>query len=132
MFDIGFSELLMIGIVALLVVGPQRLPKIAFEAGLWIGRIQRYLRNARMEIERELHNYEIQQTLKEQAKQLESVQDIARETQQALQQGMRTIDGSEKMPDIPARAEPPRSDFIKTDTPPPAELPEPDLNKRDD
>ena len=117
MFDIGFWELVLIGVVALLVVGPQRLPKIAFEAGLWIGRIQRYLRNARMEVERELHNYEIQQTLKEQARQLDGVKDIARETQQALKQGLQTTNQQDEKPepDIPARAEPPKSDVKEND-----------------
>jgi len=41
MFDIGFSELLMVGLVALLVLGPERLPGAARAAGLWAGRIKR-------------------------------------------------------------------------------------------
>ena len=54
MFDIGFWELVVIAIVALLVVGPDRLPGLARDAGRWAGRIRRLADNARHELEREL------------------------------------------------------------------------------
>ncbi len=54
MFDIGFWELVLIGVVALLVVGPERLPKLARTAGLWIGRGRRMLSSVKAEIDREL------------------------------------------------------------------------------
>ena len=73
MFDIGFWELVLVGVVALLVVGPERLPKVAYEVGLWFGRMQRYLRNAQFQIENELHNYEIKNTLQQPAKMLEEI-----------------------------------------------------------
>lgn len=73
MFDIGFWELVLVGIVALLVVGPERLPKMAYEVGLWFGRLQRYLRNARFQIENELHNYEIKNSLEQPTKMLEEI-----------------------------------------------------------
>lgn len=53
MFDIGFWELAVIGIVALLVVGPERMPGMIRTAGQWAGRIQRLARELRSEIERE-------------------------------------------------------------------------------
>ena len=53
MFDIGFWELAVIGIVALLVVGPERMPSMIRTAGQWAGRIQRLARELRTEIERE-------------------------------------------------------------------------------
>ena len=43
MFDVGFSELMVIGIVALVVIGPERLPKVARTAGLLLGRMRRYV-----------------------------------------------------------------------------------------
>ncbi|MBN1379228.1 MAG: twin-arginine translocase subunit TatB [Gammaproteobacteria bacterium] len=73
MFDIGFWELCLIALVALVVIGPERLPKVAYVAGKWFGKLQRFIRNARFELERELHNYEIQQTFKEQKDELENV-----------------------------------------------------------
>lgn len=54
MFDIGFWELVILGIVALLVVGPDRLPGFAREAGRWFRRIRSVANNARRELQREL------------------------------------------------------------------------------
>ena len=78
MFDIGFWEIGLIAVIALLVVGPERLPKVAYEAGKWFGKLQRFVRNARMELERELHNYKIKQTLEEQKEQLEEIANTAK------------------------------------------------------
>lgn len=73
MFDVGFWELVLVGIVALLVVGPERLPKLAYEVGLWFGRMQRYVRNAKFQIENELHNYEIKNSLQQPTQMLEEI-----------------------------------------------------------
>ena len=54
MFDIGFWELVVVAIVALLVVGPERLPGLAHDAGKWINHIRRFINNTRREIETEL------------------------------------------------------------------------------
>jgi sec-independent protein translocase protein TatB len=54
MFDIGFSELMIIGVVALLVVGPERLPKVARTAGHLYGRMQRYVSSVKSDISREV------------------------------------------------------------------------------
>jgi sec-independent protein translocase protein TatB len=54
MFDIGFSELIVIGLVALVVVGPERLPKVARTVGLFLGRMQRYVYDVKTEINREI------------------------------------------------------------------------------
>lgn len=74
MFDIGFTELLVCLIVALVVIGPEQLPGAVRTAGLWIGRLKRSLRDTRNEIERQigaddirrqLHNEEVMQNLEE-------------------------------------------------------------------
>lgn len=65
MFDVGFSELVMVGLVSLLVIGPERLPKVARVAGFWIGKIQQMIANVKVEISQELHAEEIRQLLKE-------------------------------------------------------------------
>jgi sec-independent protein translocase protein TatB len=67
MFDIGFSELIMIGLVSLLVIGPERLPKVARLAGFWIGKTRSMLASVKAEIKEELHAEEVRQPLKEQA-----------------------------------------------------------------
>jgi sec-independent protein translocase protein TatB len=67
MFDIGFSELIMIGLVSLLVIGPERLPKVARIAGFWIGKSRNMLASVKAEIKQELQAEELRQIFEEQA-----------------------------------------------------------------
>ncbi|MDS4070584.1 MAG: Sec-independent protein translocase protein TatB [Candidatus Competibacter sp.] len=67
MFEIGFWELVMVGVVALIVVGPERLPGLARTAGLWLGKARRMIADVKAEVDRELHLEEIKQTLRQQA-----------------------------------------------------------------
>ncbi|MDP3814970.1 Sec-independent protein translocase protein TatB [Pseudomonas sp.] len=72
MFDIGFSELLLVGVVALVVLGPDRLPGAVRTASLWIGRIKRSFLSLKQEVEREIGADEIRRQLhNEQILQLE-------------------------------------------------------------
>ena len=64
MFDVGFSELLIIAVVALLVLGPERLPKAARFAGLWMRRARAQWYSVKAELERELASEEMQRSLK--------------------------------------------------------------------
>lgn len=89
MFDIGFTELLLCLIVALVVIGPEQLPGAVRTIGLWIGRLKRSLRDTREEIERQigadeirrqLHNEEIMQNLEQARLQIEQTM---RETEAA-------------------------------------------------
>ena len=70
MFDIGFSELLVIGVVALLVIGPERLPRVARTVGHLVGRMQRYVSDVKADINREME-------LEELRKMRDSVQEAA-------------------------------------------------------
>jgi sec-independent protein translocase protein TatB len=63
MFDIGFAELLLIGVVALVVLGPERLPVAARTAGLWLGRIKRTVSNIQSEITEELRTEELKRNV---------------------------------------------------------------------
>ncbi|MCO7594301.1 MULTISPECIES: Sec-independent protein translocase protein TatB [Pseudomonas] len=63
MFGISFGELLLVGLVALLVLGPERLPGAARTAGLWIGRLKRSFNSIKMEVEREIGADEIRRQL---------------------------------------------------------------------
>ena len=54
MFDVGLSELMVIAVVALVVIGPERLPKVARTAGLLLGRLQRYVSDVKSDINREI------------------------------------------------------------------------------
>lgn len=68
MFDIGFWELILVAVVALLVIGPERLPKVARMAGLWVGRARRTLASVKDEIDRELRAQELKEILEKQAR----------------------------------------------------------------
>lgn len=61
MFDVGFFELCIIGIVALLVIGPERLPRAARTAGLWIGRAKRMVSQVKSDIDDELRREELKE-----------------------------------------------------------------------
>ena len=65
MFDVAFSELVVIAIVALLVIGPERLPKVARTLGALTGRIQRYVAQVKEEVNREVRFQELQQLQQE-------------------------------------------------------------------
>jgi sec-independent protein translocase protein TatB len=66
MFEVGFSEILMVGLVALLVIGPEKLPKVARMAGFWLAKTKRMVASVKQEIHEEFQAEELRQTLKNQ------------------------------------------------------------------
>lgn len=73
MFDIGFFELLLLGVVGLLVLGPERLPVVARTIGLWIGKIKGMITSVQTDIEREIQNHEVMLREAELTKELEEM-----------------------------------------------------------
>lgn len=67
MFDIGALEVLLIAVVALLVVGPERLPRLALTAGRWVGRARRAFLSVKDEIDREIKADELREILRKQS-----------------------------------------------------------------
>lgn len=67
MFDVGFSELCLIGLVSLLVIGPERLPRVARLAGFWLGKTRSMVASVKEEIKLELQAEEMRQLFKEQS-----------------------------------------------------------------
>jgi len=65
MFDVGFSELIVIGVVALVVIGPERLPKVARTVGVLVGRLQRYVTQVKADINREMELEELRKLQQE-------------------------------------------------------------------
>jgi sec-independent protein translocase protein TatB len=92
MFDIGFSELVVIGVVALVVIGPERLPKTARTVGHLFGRLQRYVNDVKADINREMELDELRKLKSE-------MQGAAREFEQSVtsaasevQAGVRSVE----------------------------------------
>ena len=65
MFDIGFFELVLIGVVALLVIGPERLPMVARKGGMWAGRARRFVSSVKRDIDKEIQAEECKRLLDE-------------------------------------------------------------------
>ncbi|MCK3826732.1 MULTISPECIES: Sec-independent protein translocase protein TatB [Pseudomonas] len=107
MFGISFSELLLVGLVALLVLGPERLPGAARTAGLWIGRLKRSFNAIKQEVEREigadeirrqLHNEHILSLEQEARKILSPVQEPAKPVTPVAEQSIAPVSPAEAVP----------------------------------
>lgn len=82
MFDVGFSELLLLAVIALVVLGPEKLPHAARMAGAWIGRIRRTLISVQADIENEVAAAEMRERIRkemEKARAASGVDEIARD-----------------------------------------------------
>ncbi|WP_349570756.1 Sec-independent protein translocase protein TatB [Azotobacter salinestris] len=118
MFDIGFSELLLVGLIALLVLGPERLPVAARMAGLWIGRLKRSFNALKTEVEREIGADEIRRQLhNERILELEREREM-RQSQQLAAAASSAPDKDPTSPALPAQPAP------ATSTEPPAANPD--------
>ncbi|QEA38808.1 twin-arginine translocase subunit TatB [Pistricoccus aurantiacus] len=103
MFDIGFLELLIIGVVGLLVLGPERLPKAARTAGMWIGKIKRTVANMQREISSQLEAEELRQKLDAQQKKLdENLNKIKRDVEAYAEPESTRQAKSDPAPDLSA------------------------------
>jgi sec-independent protein translocase protein TatB len=102
MFDFGFSKLLLIGIVALVVIGPERLPKVARTLGHLYGRLQRYVTQVKADINREMEAAELGKMKSEfesaarsfQTEMQSGVNDVEREMREAQASIERSLDAA--------------------------------------
>ncbi len=94
MFDIAFSELIVIGIVALIVIGPDKLPKIARTTGHLLGRAQRYVNDIKSDIDRELHLEDLQKLQDEMRQNTQHEQSTPYKVGQVIRHDMPQIDDS--------------------------------------
>ena len=76
MFDIGFWELLVIGVVALLVIGPEKLPDVARTVGRWVAKIQRFVAGVKADINSELESGELRKILGDQETQIRELKEM--------------------------------------------------------
>lgn len=92
MFDIGFGELLLIAVVALVVLGPQRLPRAARFAGLWVRRARAQWYSVKAELERELEAEELKRSLQQTQAALRQAQATLQQEAEAARQGLDTLE----------------------------------------
>jgi sec-independent protein translocase protein TatB len=126
MFDFGFSKLLLLGIVALVVIGPERLPKVARTLGHFYGRLQRYVTQVKADIHREMEAADLGKMKSEfesaarsfQGEVDSSIRDIDREVREAQASVERSLDVTAQAANEPAQA---------PAAPPPIEPPSPQL-----
>lgn len=86
MFDIGFAELILIAVVGLLVIGPERLPSAIRTGSLWLNRIKRGFTDIKREVEQELHNDAVLQELRKTGEDLQTeANDIGSELREATE-----------------------------------------------
>ena len=85
MFDVGFSEIVVIAVVALIVIGPERLPKVARTLGHMFGRLQRYVNEVKADINREMELDELRKLQTE-------VQGAARDIEQSMTSAAREVE----------------------------------------
>jgi sec-independent protein translocase protein TatB len=106
MFDIGFSELLVIGVVALIVIGPERLPRVARTIGHLMGRMQRYVADVKADIDREVELEELRKmrdSVQQAATNIEtSVQSELNKAETELNQAAESAAGIEGKKELPA------------------------------
>jgi len=88
MFDIGFWELGLIGVVALLVIGPERLPGVARSAGMWIGRVRRFVSTTQADISNELGKADELKRLLEEQTRIKSAHEIIEQTANEVRESL--------------------------------------------
>ena len=122
MFDIGFTELLVIGVVALIVIGPERLPGVARTLGHLLGRMQRYVADVKADINREVELEELRKmrdSVRESATEIEtSVRSELSKTETELNQAAEAMTAPTPAGDSPAHEAAPAIGEKQERTPP--------------
>lgn len=115
MFDVGFWEILLIGIVGMLVVGPERLPEVARNVGRWVGKARRYIASVRRDFESELNNSDLRDLLGEQEAQIKELRGLVDQTKREIGSSVeslnrdlqRDVEAPSAVAPTPAAATPP-------------------------
>lgn len=106
MFDLGFSELLVIGVVALVVLGPERLPRAARFAGLWVRKARAQWYSVKSEFERELADEDLRKAISDPARDLRKQADELRreldDTSRSAAEALRDLESPRPAPDSAA------------------------------
>ena len=95
MFDFGFWELAIVMVVALLVVGPERLPALAGQIGRWVGKAKRMIESVRSDIESEIKAAELKEILEKQQNEIGELKEMLKDTQNEIEKNFEEDDDHE-------------------------------------
>lgn len=95
MFDFGFWELSIVMVVALLVVGPERLPALAGQVGKWVGKAKRMIASVRSDIESEIKAAELKEILEKQQSEIGELKEMLKDTQSEVEKEFQEDDDQE-------------------------------------
>ena len=127
MFDVGFTEILMIGVVALVVIGPERLPAVAKTAGQWVGKLQRFVRGVKTDLASELQSGDLKKLIGDQREQINELKNMvssakkdfevnSRDIVQGAKKSLGELESSLKKPDDAASEQEKTPDVASTTT----------------
>ncbi len=102
MFDFGFWELLLVMLVALVVVGPQRLPKLAAQIGEWIGRMRRLVNQFKHNVQQELQTEELREAMRQQQNEIQELRDLVQDQKSPGTPALRAVEDALKSNPTPA------------------------------
>ncbi|MGE5240694.1 MAG: Sec-independent protein translocase protein TatB [Bacteroidota bacterium] len=105
MFDIGFSELVVIGLIALIVLGPKRLPEVARTAGRWLGQLRRFVSEVKQDLDREIHHEELAE-LRKLKQELDATRNLMQDASGDLVKGFTEVAPGSTEPTIHPNAAP--------------------------
>ncbi len=94
MFDSGFLELMVVAVIALLVVGPERLPGIARKVGAFVGKARAFINTTKADIEKELQASEMKSMLSRQEKEISELRDMMQDTKKTIEHEVEALDES--------------------------------------
>lgn len=86
MFDVGFWEILLIGVVSLIVIGPEKLPEVARTVGRWVGKVQRFVAGVKSDLHKELESGELRKLIGDQEAQIRELKEMVHEARRDIAQ----------------------------------------------
>ena len=104
MFDVGFFEFCVIAVVALLVVGPDRMPELARSAGRWVGKLKRFMNDVKGDLERELKADELRRMMVDETASIDlsgigsEIKETAKEVDNVLEEGLFSLKNQDLQP----------------------------------
>lgn len=91
MFDVGFAEVAIIGVVALIVIGPERLPDVARKVGRWVAKFQRFVKGVRSDVARELESGELKALIGDQRDQINELRGMVKDAQKDIEKSTSSV-----------------------------------------